>query len=326
MTAAHLYVARTLTAPVMAELAEESIDVVAGEIAPPERTRLLADVAGAAAAIVTLTERIDAEFFDAAGPQLRVVANVAVGFDNIDLAEAARRGVTITNTPGVLDEATADHTLAMLLALTRRVVEADRFARSGEPWIWGPTMLVGLDVSAGATLGIIGLGRIGRAVARRAQAFGMRVIASHPRLQPGTRLDGVEIVTQDELLAGSDVVSLHVPLRPDTRHLIDAAALAAMKPGSYLINAARGGVVDEAALIDALRSGRLAGAALDTFEGEPVINPALRELDGVVLQPHIASAGNVTRDNMCRLALHNVTRVLAGEPPLTPVPLPRAGS
>lgn len=322
MPTGHLYVARRLTATVMDELPTLGLDLTIGEVAPPAREQMLADVAGAAAAIVTLTERIDAAFFDAAGPQLRVVANAAVGFDNIDLAEAKRRGVVITNTPGVLDEATADHTFAMLLAVTRRVVEADRFARSGTPWIWGPTMFVGLDISAGATLGIIGLGRIGRAVARRAQAFGMRVIASHPRLEVGTHLDGVEIVDQAELLATSDVVTLHVPLRPETRHLIDADALASMKPGSYLLNAARGGVVDETALIAALRSGYLAGAALDTFEGEPVINPALRELDNVVLQPHIGSAGSTTRDNMCRLAVRNVTRVLAGDPAETPVPLP----
>jgi lactate dehydrogenase-like 2-hydroxyacid dehydrogenase len=322
MPSAHLYVARALTEPVMAELPGLGLPLVVGEVAPPSRERLLADVAGAAAAIVTLTERIDAEFFDAAGPQLKVVANVAVGYDNIDVAEAARRGVVITNTPGVLDDATADHTFAMLLAITRRVVEADRFARSGEPWIWGPTMLVGLDISAGAILGIVGFGRIGRAVARRAKAFGMRIVTADPGLEPGSEADGVAVVTLPELLATSDVVSLHVPLLPATRHLIDAAALAAMKPGSYLVNAARGGVVDETALIDALRSGHLAGAALDTFEGEPVINPVLRELDTVVLQPHIASAGDATRDNMCRLAVRNVTRVLAGEPAETPVPLP----
>ncbi|MFT4262959.1 MAG: D-glycerate dehydrogenase [Nocardioides sp.] len=322
MPAAHLYVARTLTAAVMDELPGLGVPLVVGEIAPPTRERLLTDVAGAVAAIVTLTERIDAEFFDAAGSQLKVVANVAVGFDNIDLAEAKRRGVVITNTPGVLDDATADHTVAMLLALTRRVVEADRFARSGEPWIWGPTMMVGLDISAGATLGIVGFGRIGRAVARRAAAFGMRIVTASTDLEPGTQVAGVDVVTLPELLATSDVVSLHVPLLPSTRHLIDGAAIASMKPGAYLINAARGGVVDEAALIEALRSGRLAGAALDTFEGEPTINPALRELDTVVLQPHIASAGDVTRDNMCRLAVRNVTRVLAGEPAETPVPLP----
>ena len=320
MTDSHLYVARTLTSSVMAELPDLGLPLVVGEEAPPSRALLLADVAGAAGAIVTLTERIDADFFDAAGPQLKVVANVAVGYDNIDVAEATRRGVVVTNTPGVLDDATADHTFAMLLAITRRVVEADRFARSGAPWIWGPTMLVGLDVSAGATLGIVGFGRIGRAVAKRATAFGMRLVTSDPTLATGSTVDGVEVVPLDTLLATADVVSLHVPLLPATRYLIDAAALAQMKAGSYLVNAARGGVVDEAALIEALRSGHLAGAALDTFEGEPVINPVLRELDNIVLQPHIASAGDATRDNMCRLAVRNVSLVLAGQPAETPVP------
>ncbi|MGC3995623.1 MAG: D-glycerate dehydrogenase [Propionicimonas sp.] len=320
----HLYVARTLTPAVMAELDDLGLPVVAGEEAPPARDRLLAGIAGAAAAIVTLTERVDAELLDAAGPQLRVVANVAVGYDNIDLEAAAERGVVVCNTPGVLDDATADHTFAMLLATTRRVVEADRFARTGRPWIWGPNMLVGLDISADATLGIVGFGRIGRAVARRAHAFGMRVITSDPGLNVGDAVDGVTVVGFEELLATADVVSLHVPLLPSTRHLIDASALARMRPRSYLVNAARGGVVDESALIDALRSGHLAGAALDTFEGEPRINPEFAGLENVVLQPHIASAGDRTRDAMCRLAVRNVTRVLAGEPAETPVRTPVA--
>lgn len=325
MTQPHLYVARTLTPAVMDKLGEMDLPVVVGVEAPPTRSDLLAGAAGAAAVIVTLTERIDAEFLDASGPQLRVVANVAVGYDNIDVAEAARRGVVVTNTPGVLDEATADHTFAMILAITRRVVEADRFARSGRQWVWGPTMMTGLDVSAGAVLGIVGFGRIGRAVARRAKAFGMRVITTDRTLETGAEVDGAQVVSQEELLATADVVSLHVPLLPGTRHLIDAAALAAMKPGSYLINAARGGVVDETALIEALRSGHLAGAALDTFEGEPVINPELIALDNIVLQPHIASAGDRTRDNMCALALRNVTKVLAEQEPETPVPVPAQG-
>ena len=325
MTQPHLYVARTLTPAVMDKLGELDLPVVVGVEAPPTRSDLLAGAAGAAAVIVTLTERIDAEFLDASGPQLRVVANVAVGYDNIDVAEAARRGVVVTNTPGVLDEATADHTFAMILAITRRVVEADRFARSGRQWVWGPTMMTGLDVSAGAVLGIVGFGRIGRAVARRAKAFGMRVITTDRTLGTGAEVDGAQVVSQEELLATADVVSLHVPLLPGTRHLIDAAALAAMKPGSYLINAARGGVVDETALIEALRSGHLAGAALDTFEGEPVINPELIALDNIVLQPHIASAGDRTRDNMCALALRNVTKVLAEQEPETPVPVPAQG-
>jgi len=319
VTTPHLYIARTLTDVSMGSLHDVGLPVVVGEEAPPERDRLLRDVAGAAAAVVTLTEKVDAEFFDAAGPGLRVIANVAVGYDNIDVAEARRRGVVVTNTPGVLDDATADHTFAMILAVTRRVVEADRFVRSGEPWIWGPRMFVGLDLSAGATLGIVGLGRIGRAVARRAQAFSMTVLAHDPHYAPGDKVDGVTIASLEDLLATSDVVSLHVPLMEATRHLIDEDALATMKPSAYLVNAARGGIVDESALIAALRDGRLAGAALDTFEGEPKVNPELTTLDNVVLQPHIASAGGRTRDRMCLLALDNVRDVLAGREARTAV-------
>lgn len=314
----HLYVARLLTDPVMHELERLPLPTMVGRDEPPSREELLAGVRGAAGAIVTLTERIDAEFFDAAGAGLKVVANVAVGYDNIDVHEAARRGVIVTNTPGVLDNATADHTFAMILAIARRVAEADRFARTGASWVWGPRMLVGLDVSAGATLGIVGYGRIGRAVAQRARAFGMRILAHDARPVPNPGED-VTMVDLPTLLAESDVVTLHVPLLPDTRHLIDSTAIELMKPGAYLVNAARGGVVDEAALVTALRTGRLAGAALDTFEGEPRINPDLIALENTLLQPHIASAGSRTRDAMCRLAVRNVTRVLAGEDPETPV-------
>ncbi|MDR2347136.1 MAG: D-glycerate dehydrogenase [Bifidobacteriaceae bacterium] len=322
MSSAHLYIARTLTDAAMARTGDLGLPVVVGGEQPPARSQLLAQAAGAAAAVVTLTERIDAEFLDAAGPALRIVSNVAVGYENIDVSEAGRRGVRVANTPGVLDGATADHTFAMILAVTRRLVEADRFARSGQPWVWGPRMLVGLDVSAGAVLGVVGLGRIGRAVARRAQAFAMTVLGSDPAHRPGGMVDAAQVVTLPELLAQSDVVTLHVPLTPATRRLIDARAIASMKDGAYLVNAARGGIVDEAALIAALRAGKLAGAALDTFEGEPLINPELAELEQVVLTPHIASAGQQTRDRMCLLALDNVRAVLAGREPLTPVPAP----
>jgi lactate dehydrogenase-like 2-hydroxyacid dehydrogenase len=225
----------------------------------------------------------------------------------------------VTNTPGVLDRASADHTFALILAVTRRITEGDRLIRSREPWVWGPRMLVGLDVSAGATLGILGYGRIGKAVARRARAFDMRVLATSRSATPGTVDDGVSFVDTETLLAESDVVSVHTPLTPRTRHLIDAAALAAMKPGGYLINTARGGVVDESALVQALRSGHLRGAALDVFEGEPVVNPELLDAPGLVLTPHTASAGEATRDAMGMLAIDNVAAVLAGRPPLTPV-------
>ena len=253
------------------------------------------------------------------GPELKVVANVAVGYDNIDVAAAAAAGVTVTNTPGVLDRATADHTFALILAATRRITEGDRLIRSREPWIWGPRMLVGLDVSAGATLGILGYGRIGRAVAQRAQAFDMSVVATSRSRDPGTTEDGVMFLDASTLLATSDVVTVLTPLTSETHHLIDAAALAAMKPTGYLINTARGGVVDEDALIDALHSGQIRGAALDVFENEPHVNPALLDAPNLVLTPHIASAGEATRDAMGILAVDNAAAVLAGRAPLTPV-------
>jgi lactate dehydrogenase-like 2-hydroxyacid dehydrogenase len=266
-----------------------------------------------------LTERVDAELLAAAGPQLKVIANVAVGYDNVDLAATEAAGVTVTNTPGVLDRASADHTFALILAATRRITEGDRLIRSQEPWVWGPRMLVGLDVSAGATLGILGYGRIGAAVARRAHAFDMTVIASSRSRTPGTVEDGVTFVDQATLLRDSDVVTVHTPLTPETRHLIDASALEAMKPTAYLINTARGGVVDEAALMAALHRRQIRGAALDVFEGEPAVNPALLDTPGLVLTPHTASAGEATRDTMGILAVDNVAAVLSGNAPLTPV-------
>jgi len=256
-----IYVSRLLTDRAMAHLKSLGVEVRVGDEDPPSRAELEESIAGAGAAVVTLTERVDAALLAAAGDQLKVVANVAVGYDNIDLDAAEAAGVTVTNTPGVLDRATADHTFALILAATRRVAEGDRFLRSREPWVWGPRMLVGLDVSAGATLGILGYGRIGRAVAKRAQAFDMTVVASARSRRPGTEEDGVAFVDTSTLLATSDVVSVLTPLTPETHHLIDATALAAMKPTAYLINTARGGVVDEAALVDALHSGQIRGAA-----------------------------------------------------------------
>ena len=315
----HVYLSRLLTDGAMDRLRGLDYPLVVGGEAPPSKEELLAGITGAVAAVVTLTERIDAEVLAAAGPQLRIVANVAVGYDNIDIPAAEAAGVTVTNTPGVLDQASADHTFALILAVCRRVVEGDRLIRSGEPWVWGPRMLVGLDISARATLGIIGYGRIGQAVARRARAFDMRVVATSGSRTSGTADDGTEFLPLSELLAVSDVVSVHTPLTPATRHLIDADALAAMKPGAYLINTARGGVVDEAALIDALRSNSIRGAALDVFEGEPRVNPELLTLDNVVLTPHTASAGEATRDAMGLLAVRNIVAVLGGDSPVTPV-------
>lgn len=319
----HLYVSRELTDGAMAAIGSLGVPVVVHDDPdrPPSRERLLADVRGASALITLLTERVDEELLDAAGSGLRIVANCAVGYDNVDVGAARARGVAVTNTPGVLDEATADVAFGLVLATSRRLVEADRFVRGGADWIWGPRLFVGLDLSAGATLGIVGLGRIGLAVARRAAAFGMRILATGSRATgEEARRYGVEAVDLPRLLAESDVVTLHCPLTPETRHLIGAQQLAAMKPTALLINTARGPIVDEAALVDALRDGTIAGAGLDVYEDEPRVHPGLIELDDVVLLPHIASAGEATRDAMGRLAVENVRAVLAGEPPLTPVP------
>ncbi|WP_246078642.1 2-hydroxyacid dehydrogenase [Modestobacter excelsi] len=289
--------------------------------APPSRRQLLDAVRGAVAIISLLTEKIDEELLDATGSGLRIVANCAVGYDNIAVSAAMSRGVAVTNTPGVLDEATADCTFGLILAAARRLVEADRFIRSGADWIWGPQAFVGLDVSAGATLGIIGLGRIGMAVARRAAAFNMRVVATGSRAAGSEAAAlGVQAVELAQLLAVSDVVSVHCPLTEATRHLIGRAELAAMKPTAIVVNTARGPIVDEAALVSALQDGVIAGAGLDVYEDEPALHPGLRHLDNVVLLPHIGSAGDATRDAMGRLAVENVRCVLDGSPPRTPVP------
>ena len=317
----HVYVSRLLTDDAMESLAALDHPVVVGREEPPTRAELLRDVAGAAAVVCTLTDRIDADVLEVAGPQLRVVANTAVGFDNIDVPAARRRGIVVTNTPGVLDRATADLTLGLMLAAARRIAEGDRFLRSRTPWIWGPRMMVGLDLSAGATLGIVGFGRIGRAVARRARAFDMRVVATPTRAElTDDERASTEFLSLPELLEVSDVVSLHCPLTPETRHLISTGTLARMKPGAILVNTARGGVVDTAALVAALEAGEIGGAALDVFEDEPNVDPRLLALEQVVLTPHLGSAASVTRSEMCQLSVANAAAVLAGRPAITPVP------
>jgi lactate dehydrogenase-like 2-hydroxyacid dehydrogenase len=319
----HVYLSRQLTPPAMAAAADLGLPLVVHDDPdrPPSREQLMRDVVGASALITLLTDRVDGEVLDAAGADLKVVANVAVGYDNVDVAAARSRGVVVTNTPGVLDEASADCAFALLLATARRIVEADRFVRTGTDWIWGPQSFVGLDVSRGATLGIVGLGRIGMAVARRAAAFNMRILATGSRASSEEAAAyGVEPADLQRVLAESDVVSLHCPLTPDTRHLINAERLAAMKPTAVLINTARGPVVDEAALVHALENGVIAAAGLDVYEDEPQVHPGLRSLENVVLLPHIASAGRATRDAMGELAVDNVRAVLAGEGPRSPVP------
>ena len=278
-----------------------------------------AELAEAEALISLLTVRVDARLLDRA-PRLRVVANAVVGYDNVDVAECAGRGITVTNTPDVLTDATADLTLALMLATVRRLPQAERSLRAGEFRGWGFWDYLGGEVS-GATLGILGMGRIGRAVARRAVAFGMRVIYdSRTPLSPALEAElGVVRVPRPELLSTCEILSLHAPATLETRHMIDEAALRAMKPGSYLVNTSRGALIDEAALARALRDGHLAGAGLDVYEREPEIHPDLLEMDNVVLLPHIGSATRATRERMACLAAENVRAVLTGRPPPTPV-------
>ncbi len=276
-------------------------------------------LASADAVVTLLTDRVDDGFLDAA-QGLKVVANVAVGYNNIDVAACTRRGVIVTNTPGVLTDATADIAMSLILMTTRRLCEGERLIRSGEPWKWGMFMMLGAGIQ-GRQLGIIGMGAIGEALAARARVFGMH-IGYHNRSavdpEAETRLHARRL-TLEELLATSDVVSIHCPYNDATHHLIDADALASMRPEAFLINTARGPIVDESALVDALRAGTIAGAGLDVFEHEPNVHPGLIGLDNVVLIPHLGSATIETRSAMATLAARNVAEVLAGRPPLTPV-------
>ena len=273
----------------------------------------------AEALIALLSVRVDEALLRRA-PRLRVVANAVVGYDNVDLAACRARGVVVTNTPDVLTDATADLAWALLLAAVRRLPQAERSLRAGEFRGWGFWDYLGGDL-AGATLGIYGMGRIGQAVARRAGGFGMRVLYhSRTRLPAAREAElAAEWAEWDALLTRSDVLSLHAPLTPETRHRLDREALGRMRPGSVLVNTARGALVDEAALVDALREGPLAAAGLDVYEHEPALHPGLLELPNVVLLPHIGSATPDTRTRMAMLAARNVHAVLTGQPPLTPV-------
>jgi glyoxylate reductase len=294
---------------------------LAEAIKPLPREELLELVAGAEALLTLLGDRVDGELLDAAGPQLRCVANVAVGFDNVDLEAAARRGIVVTNTPGVLDDATADLAVALLLMATRRLGEGERLVRSGQPWSWGMSFMLGSGLR-GKLLGVVGLGNIGSRVAERARAFGME-IAYHGRHQaPAAAALGAERLGLDELLASADAVTLHCPLTPETRHLISTRELALMKPTATLVNTARGPVVDEAALALALREGEIAAAGLDVYEREPEIEPGLLGLENVVLVPHLGSATLETRTAMATLAARNAIAAVANEKPPSAVDLP----
>lgn len=277
------------------------------------RSELLAMVAGADAIVSLLTEKIDDELLAAAGPQLQSVSNVAVGYNNIDVPACEKRGVLVTNTPGVLTEATADIAMSLILMATRRLGEGERVIRAQEPWQWGMFYMLGMGLQ-GRQLGIVGMGQIGIATARRAKAFGMNI--AYTRRSPlednvVKELDA-KYMTMDELIESSDILSLHCPYSPATHHLMSENQFARMKKTAFLINTARGPIVDEAALVSALKSGEIAGAGLDVFENEPAVHPGLLELDNAVLIPHLGSATVETRAAMADIAATNALAILAG--------------
>jgi glyoxylate reductase len=284
---------------------------------PPPRDALIDGASTSDGLLCLITDRIDSELLDAS-PNLKCVANLAVGYDNIDVAACTERGVLVCNTPGVLTETTAELTMALLLSFTRRVVEADAVVRDGRWTVWHPSFMLGLDLH-GSTLGIVGLGAIGLAVARRARAFDMRVVYTSRSPKPDAERElGLEYLSLDDLLRQSDFVSLTVALNEDTRKLIGTRELALMKPGAVLINTARGGVIDQPALVEALRSKTIAGAALDVFEVEPIAtDDPLLALDNVVVVPHLGSATVGTRKAMSDLAIDNLLAFFRGERPPT---------
>jgi lactate dehydrogenase-like 2-hydroxyacid dehydrogenase len=326
MSRPRIVVARVLPEPALDMLRKAGEVWVSPHDRPLERAELIEAVRGADALVVLVHDRVDEGLLEAAGERLRVVATVAVGYDNVDVGACARRGVAVANTPGVLTEATADLAMALILMVTRRLGEGERLVRSGQRWDWGLDFLLGAGIQ-GRTLGIVGLGRIGEATARRALAFGMRIAyAGRRRASAGVEaVLGATFRDLDDLFAESDVVSLHVPLNAGTRHLVDAARLRRMRPTAYLVNTARGPVVDEDALVEALTSGVIAGAGLDVYEQEPEVPAALLGLENVVLLPHLGSATRETRTAMALLAAENVAAVLAGRPaPSLVVGPPRA--
>lgn len=312
-----IFLTRPLPAPAGSCLAAQEVRIHPGPY-PIPRDELLRGAAWADALVCQLTDAIDEAVLAAGGRPLRAVANYAVGVDNIDLAAAARLGVPVVNTPDVLTEATAELAWALILGVARRVGEGDRLTRSGGFPGWAPEFLLGTGLT-GRSLGIVGLGRIGRATARRAPAFGMEVVY-HSRSRKTEAVEAASggaryLADLDELLATSDVVSLHCPLSESTRHLLDEARLRTMKPGAFLINTGRGPLVDEAALVRVLADGHLGGAGLDVYEDEPALAPGLGELPNTLLLPHVGSATHRVRGEMARLACEGVRALLAGEKP-----------
>lgn len=311
----NIFVTRKLPASVISKLESAgTVEVFAGE-GSITADELRAAVVGKHALVTMLTEQVDAALLDA-GTDLKVVANVAVGYNNIDVPACRARGVICTNTPDVLTESVADFTWSLILAITRRLSEGERVVRRHEWKGWAFDYMLGTELR-GKQLGLVGLGRIAKAVAARAAVFGVRVAYSSRK---EADLPGAERMSLDQLLNTSDIVSLHVPLTPETKHLIDKKALARMKRSAYLINTARGPVVDEEALAWALQQRLIAGAALDVYEREPIVHPDLFPLENVLLVPHLASGTTETRTAMAELAADNVVAVLSGRPPVTPIP------
>ncbi len=307
------------------EMLEEAGEVVAWDsLDVPSVEQVHAMVKGADAVLTLLTTKVDDAFLDAAGPQLKVVANVAVGYNNIDVAACARRGVVCTNTPGVLTDATADIAMALILMATRRLGEGERVIRSQQPWQWGMFYMLGSGIQ-GNQLGIVGMGDIGQGLARRAKAFGMKIAYSNRRpVAPQLEAElGAQFMSMEELLSTSDVVSINCPYSPATHHLMSTPQFEMMRDSAFLVNTARGPIVDEAALVAALTSGQIAGAGLDVFENEPAVHPGLLECENAVVIPHLGSATQETRAAMARLAAHNAVNVLAGVEPPTPIPVPQ---
>ena len=301
-------------------LQDKAYEVVVNEEAKDRaatKEEILVGVKNADALLSVLTEKIDAEIMDAAGGTLKIIANYAVGFDNIDLEATKQRNILVTNTPGVLTNTVAEHTFALMISIARRIAEADKFSRAGMYKAWGPELLLGMDLS-GKVLGIVGLGRIGSRVAYHGvRGFDMKVLYYDPnRNEDFEKEFGAQYVANvEELLPLCDFVSIHVPLLDSTRHLFNEARLKLMKPTAYLVNTSRGSIVDEAALATALKKGTIKGAAIDVFENEPEITPELKELENIILTPHIASATEETRQAMSKLAAENIIEALEGRTP-----------
>ena len=317
---AKIFITRPIPKAGIEMLQEKGYEVAVNESARDRvasKEELLAGVRGADALLSVLTDKIDREVIEAGLQTLKIIANYAVGFDNIDIASAKERGVLITNTPGVLTNTVAEHTFALMLAIAHRISEGDRFSRAGKYTAWGPELLLGADLS-GKTLGVVGLGRIGSRVAHHAvKGFDMKVVYTDVKQNADFEKEfgATYAATIDELLPQCDFVSIHVPLLDSTRHLINETRLKAMKKSAYLINTARGPIVDEHALAQALSEKWIRGAAIDVFELEPDITPELKNLDNIILTPHIASATVETRDAMARLAAENIIVALEGKTP-----------